>query len=218
MKLNAICLIVLTYSVGQVAGTETTQAEATAAKASDGIGDSSALPSYKQFVDGSRSLLRAEAKSKSVSDQVELTLGIVKMSKRLEADPRYATSPTLKQIRGKLHARLRTIKKKTTNADRRNKQRPERIEIRREVLGQLNQALNGARANRNNRPNNNAFPADYGPMLVELIHRTISPSSWDVNGGASTIQYWRPGMALVVRAPQTLHEDLTPVLRQLRMQ
>lgn len=235
MKLTAIVIVLhalLTYLVagiatvhaetGDVETAKTVTASPTAKAAPafrrDDRASEHSWPRYKQFVDETRELLRDEAKANSISDKVELTIGMVNMSKRLKADPRYATSPTLQQTRRHLHARLRTIKKKTAIAERRKKKRPQKIEIKPEVLGQLNQALNGGRANRNNRPNNNLFPADYGPMLVELIQQTISPSSWDVNGGASTIQYWRPGMALVVRAPQSLHEETAPVLRQLRRQ
>jgi len=56
---------------------------------------------------------------------------------------------------------------------------------------------------------------DYGQQLVELIQRTIAPASWDVNGGPGTIQYWRPGRALVVRQTDEIHERIGDVLKQL---
>jgi hypothetical protein len=39
---------------------------------------------------------------------------------------------------------------------------------------------------------------------------------WDVNGGPATIRYFRPSLALVVRAPQEVHEDLAVLLTDLR--
>jgi len=56
---------------------------------------------------------------------------------------------------------------------------------------------------------------DYGPQLVELIQRTIAPSTWDINGGPGSIYYWRPGRAIVVRQMDAVHEDIGGLLRQL---
>lgn len=66
------------------------------------------------------------------------------------------------------------------------------------------------------RPPRSAITSDdYGPQLVELIQRTIAPSSWDVNGGLGVIYYWRPGRALVVRQTDAVHEEVGNVLQQL---
>jgi len=56
---------------------------------------------------------------------------------------------------------------------------------------------------------------DYGEELVELIQITISPKTWDVNGGPGAIYYWRPGRALVVTAPGEIHDQIGGVLEQL---
>jgi len=56
---------------------------------------------------------------------------------------------------------------------------------------------------------------DYGPQLVELIQRTIAPSTWDINGGPGSIYYWRPGRALVIRQMDAVHDDVGNLLRQL---
>ena len=57
---------------------------------------------------------------------------------------------------------------------------------------------------------------DYGQQLVDLIQKTIAPSTWDVNGGLGTIYYWRPGRALVVRQTGEVHEQMGNALGQLR--
>jgi hypothetical protein len=57
---------------------------------------------------------------------------------------------------------------------------------------------------------------DYGQHLVDLIQKTIAPSTWDVNGGLGTIYYWRPGRALVVRQTEEVHDRMGGVLDQLR--
>ena len=58
-------------------------------------------------------------------------------------------------------------------------------------------------------------PADNGEQLVDLIRRTIAPSTWDVNGGPGTMYYWRPGRALVIRQTSEVHEDIADLLGQL---
>ncbi len=57
--------------------------------------------------------------------------------------------------------------------------------------------------------------ADNGQQLVDLIQNTISPKSWDVNGGACSIYYWQPQHAIVVRATGDVHGDISDVLEQL---
>jgi len=57
---------------------------------------------------------------------------------------------------------------------------------------------------------------DYGEQLVELIHTTVLPHTWDANGGMGSMYYWRNGRALVVRQSQEAHEQLEHLLLQLR--
>ena len=57
--------------------------------------------------------------------------------------------------------------------------------------------------------------ADDGQALVDLIQNTISPKSWEMNGGACTIYYWQPQHAIVVRATGDVHDDISDALEQL---
>ena len=57
---------------------------------------------------------------------------------------------------------------------------------------------------------------DYGPDLVDLIQRVISPDSWDVVGGPATIVYYAPLQAIVVRGTMETHENLIQLLFDLR--
>jgi len=174
-----------------------------------------------------KSLLCKHAQADSVSDQVALTLDIVSLVKQLSSDPRFPRSRQMNQLRTALFTRLRSIRKDVEADIRRQKRKPtinaskrgpENIEINPTILAQLNQVANGnANLPGGNLANAGQLP-DYAPMLIEVIQQTISPPSWDVNGGASSIQYWRPGMALVVRAPDGLHREMSPLLRQLRSQ
>jgi hypothetical protein len=56
---------------------------------------------------------------------------------------------------------------------------------------------------------------DDGQLLVDLIQNTISPKSWDVNGGACTIYYWQPQHAIVVHATGDVHDNIADTLEQL---
>ena len=58
-------------------------------------------------------------------------------------------------------------------------------------------------------------PADNGQALVDLIQNTISPKSWDVNGGNGTIYYWQQQHAIVVRNTGEVQEAISDALEQL---
>lgn len=171
------------------------------------------LPKIIDFVDQARGSLRLFSQAETADRQIEATLDLVRLSERIGVDPRYPSHPILKRLRAYLRTKLRAVKNDLLAEERRHRRRPKTIKVDRTVLAQLNRAVNGPGA-----ANANVAAQDYGPLLIELIQRTISPQSWDVAGGASTIRYWRPGMALVVRAPQGLHEQLGPLLGQLRSQ
>lgn len=55
-----------------------------------------------------------------------------------------------------------------------------------------------------------------GSNLIQLIQTTVTPHTWDVNGGPSTIQYYQRVHALVVRAPWMTHLETERRLGQLR--
>jgi len=57
--------------------------------------------------------------------------------------------------------------------------------------------------------------ADNGQQLVDLIQTVISPKSWDVNGGSCSIYYWQPQHAIVVRATDDVHGQVSDALEQL---
>lgn len=185
------------------------------------VGDAGTLektpPTKSQIRDRTSMLLKREALAKSESARLAATLALVDLARSVQTDRRHATSPMLKRTWSRISARLRAIQKRTIARGRRRDKQPTTIPIEPAVLAQLDAAIDAApRANRNRANVRAGGPADFGPDLVALIQATISPSSWDVNGGPSSIQYWRPGMALVVRAPQGVHSQVGPLLGQLR--
>ena len=175
-----------------------------------------AQPKKSEIRDQASALLKQEATAKSASTRLATTLELVDFARRIKSDSRYTTSPLLQKTFGRVAARLRSIKRRTLTRRRRGGKKPATIPIEPKVLAQLNAAANAIPRANPNGANVPAGPADFGRDLVALIQATISPSSWDVNGGHSSIRYWRPGMALVVRAPQGVHSQVSPLLGQLR--
>lgn len=53
-------------------------------------------------------------------------------------------------------------------------------------------------------------------QLIRLIQSTISPESWDVNGGTNSIQFYAPLNVLVVRAPGEVHHQIGGTLPNLK--
>jgi hypothetical protein len=66
-----------------------------------------------------------------------------------------------------------------------------------------------------NRPGANAGPPDAGQDLIDMIHKTIAPESWDINGGKGSIYYWQTRHALVIRASSEVHEQIGGLMEQL---
>ena len=137
--------------------------------------------------------LRREAIAKSTQKQEAAVRSLAALHRDLVADPRFVTSGTLKQSAMKIRARLRRVEK----------------ELSRSLRAQSPGELTGSQGGRAQQANN-------GQALVELIQTTISPASWDVNGGQSTIVYFAPRQVLVVRAPGEVHSRTRRLLRDLR--
>ncbi len=117
------------------------------------------------------------------------------------------------KIRGRLLVLARQISRRADDQER-----PKSVGPIDGVLAQARGFGGPARGNggRGNAARGGQANDDYGPELVELIQETVAPGSWDVNGGAGTIYYWRPGRAIVVRQRGDVHEGIADVLRQMQ--
>jgi hypothetical protein len=144
--------------------------------------------------------------------------------KDLQRDTVLAKS-TRKELLGKLRYRLAALAKKmrkqlaagkVAGADKRQAAdgdaQPDSIDPGRlgAPLGQQAGGAGGAGGGAGSRT-----ARDAGWDLVDLIESTISPSTWARNGGNGDIYYWRPGMALVVAAPQGVQEDVGGLIDQV---
>jgi hypothetical protein len=57
---------------------------------------------------------------------------------------------------------------------------------------------------------------DNAPQLIALIESTIHPEHWSTNGGPGNIHYYRPVMALIIRAGSAQHDDVARLLQGVR--
>lgn len=60
-----------------------------------------------------------------------------------------------------------------------------------------------------------AYVADFEP-LIDLITSTVSPTSWDENGGAGSIAPFTRAGALAIGATREVHEEIDSLLERLR--
>ncbi|MDX1965530.1 MAG: M56 family metallopeptidase, partial [Planctomycetaceae bacterium] len=54
--------------------------------------------------------------------------------------------------------------------------------------------------------------------LIQLIHSTVSPDSWNEAGGTGSVKFYEATLSLVVRQSAVVHEELAGLLDQLRRQ
>jgi hypothetical protein len=129
------------------------------------------------------------------------------------------------QVRSRLEKVRDHIERKIAKHDAAGKKDkpPARVVPDARVLAQQLPAPAGAPgglAGRGNQPGGTpgvlAQPVDYGPELVELIQQVISPATWDINGGKSSVVYFSPLRVLVVSAPGDVHDQVADLLWQLR--
>ena len=140
-------------------------------------------------------LVNREGIAKAVVRLTELYIEIY-------SDPRYSTSKELQKYRTLIWSRLQRVKREI---ERRYRNTSDPATPRVLQAASTTTGLGGAPG-----------PPDYGPRLVALIERTISPEFWDVHGGPGTIYYYRPLRVLVVRATDDLHGRIGRVVTDLR--
>jgi hypothetical protein len=91
---------------------------------------------------------------------------------------------------------------------------PPDVQSRGDVLAQQGLPAGGGAAGPNARAGQG--PQDNGQALVDLIKRTIAPTTWADLGGPGTIYYYRPLRVLVIRQTGEVHEKIGGVMGGLR--
>lgn len=176
--------------------------------------------------------LRAETRAKTPEARAAAVRRMCQLYGELAADPRLEASDVLKSYKAKLWSRMTRIKRELEQRlARQSGGLPGRAPSEAEsqaiqeaatslasqvdysnytlggpsyVLAHSGAAFGGGSA------------SDHAQELIDLIQRTISPQSWDVNGGQGSMFYFRPLMALVVRATSEVHGDVGGLLEALR--
>lgn len=163
--------------------------------------------------------LRSEALSRREGPNAPEVIRLIDLFREMAAHPKRNQSASLRQLGLSVKSRLEKvgehIERQTNRAEQRAKNLPDRRLPQTHVLAQQGAPpVGGAPAPANQAAGTGTF--DYGPELVEVIQQTISPATWDINGGNGSIVYFSPLRVLVVSAPGTVHGQVGNVLGQLR--
>jgi hypothetical protein len=169
--------------------------------------------------------LRAEALTRRRGPNAEEVVRLVELYREMAAHPKRDTSAFLAELGLKVCARLDDvcdhIERKSARPDRPRKKAgvPANVVPETQVLAQQLGPGGGA-------PGQGAQPGggrpgagqafDYGPELVDIIQRVISPATWDINGGRGSVVYYTPLRVLVVSAPDDVHPQIGNLLGQMR--
>ena len=175
--------------------------------------------------------LRAESAAKTDKQRSEAVHKMVAIYRELKKDPRLETSDTLKKYKAKLWSRMTRVKQDLERRLARESRLAERGGNREELqaIEQATQNLASQMSMMNYtmggpsyvlEQSGGAFGGgasfDHSQELIDLIQRTIKPDSWDVHGGTGSIFYYRPLMALVVRATSEVHGNVGGLMRAMR--
>lgn len=189
---------------------------------------------YVQINAQLRAALRREATEKNAAAWAATVVELTALYCELMQDPRLATSDTLESYRAKLRHRLLQVQKQLRRDLQRSSDRrahptasdPEAAEaVARQLASQASMSGTGLGApsilfnlpsGTLNGYRGGAARSDYGPLLVDLIQRTIAPEFWNVNGGPGSIVYYPLWYALVVRANGEVHGRVGQLTGRLR--
>lgn len=171
--------------------------------------------------------LREEASTRRSGDNTPQVLRLIELYREMAAHPQHEASFALRELGQQVRARLITIK---GHVNRHSDPATGRARKKAEILPSLaGPELNvlaqqlPAPAQPANQPAAppagtaaTPRPNDYGPELVALIEATISPDTWNINGGPSAIVYYAPLHAIIISAPDDVHSRVGGVLGQMR--
>jgi hypothetical protein len=195
-----------------------------------------ALRRYHEMERDVSAALRSEARAVTPTARVAAVQQMCQLYRELASDPRLEASDVLKGYKTKLWSRLTRIERELEQrvarqasaasgraASPRATSDTEFLAMREAsalAASQSNAQYRQGGAGEVSADRGAAFGGgtvnDHAQELIELIQRTIRPNSWDVHGGQGSMFYFRPLMALVVRATSEVHGDVGGLLRALR--
>jgi hypothetical protein len=168
--------------------------------------------------------LRAEAATRRAGSNVPEVVRLIDLYREMAGHPKRRESGLLNHLGLQVRSRLNTVSDRIERQIARQEKRikkPERLRAlarpEADVLAQQFGAAGPAQAAPSGVvPPGAGAVVDYGPELVDVIQRTISPETWDINGGLGAVVYFAPRHALVVSAPATVQGQVADLLFQLR--
>ncbi len=187
---------------------------------------------YHQIESDLSAALRAETHAKTPEERAAAVRKMCDLYGELTADPRLEASDVLKSYRAKLWSRMTRIKRALEQRlARQSGGAPGRAPSQAETQA-IQDAATSLASQMSYSSSTLGGPSyvlahsgaafgggavtDHAQELIDLIQRTISPQSWDVNGGQGSMFYYRPLMALVVRTTSEVHGDVGGLLEALR--
>ena len=177
-------------------------------------------------------VMQEEAGAKTNSERAAAIHKMAELYLELKRDPRRHTSDTLREYKAVLWSRLTRIQRELERRFGKSNQPPtqslgsaESLTTSKSLAANLDlaaqslggpMALVGQARSAAGARGGAAGPPDFGPTLVDLIERTISPDFWDTNGGPGSIVYFRAFHCLVVRASGEVHGEIGGLLGKLK--
>jgi hypothetical protein len=173
-------------------------------------------------------LLRAESNAATDAERGRTVRRLAEVYLEIVGDERFTSHPTLQQQRNKVWTRLTRIRdelKRRRGSEARTPREPspDDEQGQHELAGSLaahlhlaSQTMGGPSAVFAEAAGGGAIVDDYSEELIDLITNTINPSHWNINGGPGSIAYYRPAMALVVRASSEVQGRVGDVVGGLR--
>ena len=149
--------------------------------------------------------LRAEAVTRRRGKNAPEVVRLIALYREMAAHPQRDKSAMLAKLGLRLRSRLEKVRdhieRKYTQTDRGAKRQeipstlvlPESSVLAQQVAVQAGGAFGQAAQQGAD------ATIDYGPELVEIIQQTISPATWNINGGNGAIIYFTPRRALVIQ-------------------
>ncbi len=186
---------------------------------------------YHEINNDIRAALRAETHARTQEERATAIRKMCALHDELSRDPRLELSGTLKSYKAKLWSRMTRVKKDLQRqlSDTASKSAAalgdadlaamgEVTSSMADQIGFLNYTMGGPSYvfSQSGGALGGGMVNDYSQELIDLIQRTIKPDHWDVAGGPGSMFYYRPLMALVVRATSEVHGDVGGLMGALR--
>ncbi|TVS13281.1 MAG: hypothetical protein EA424_21675 [Planctomycetaceae bacterium] len=177
-----------------------------------------------------REAIRADAAAQTDLERLEAVRQMAEIYLEILADPRMATSDTLKSNRARLWSRMTRIKRDTQRrlqreqrqAAQQSKNESPMVELATRSLSDQITLMTYSTGGpsyvfqESGVAMGGGAVQDHAQELIDLIQRTIRPDFWDATGGPGSMFYYRPLMALVVSATSEVHDNVGGLLKALR--